>query len=293
MHESILIYRNRRYLWLAVAITAAALLAYAFTGGAEPANGGTWLGYTLGTVATALILLLIAFGIRKRRYQSTLGKVEGWLSAHVYLGMALLVVATLHTGFQFGLNVHTLAYILMLLVIATGVFGVYAYLRYPQLLSRNRGDLTIQQMLDHVGTIDDQCLRISASLPADINEVVSSAINRTEVGGGAYRQLSGRDYSRVVISGADGPTRLVSNPDQEVVIDWLARRQAAATDGDIIAAINELEQLLAARKMMLRRIRTDIRLQALLQLWLYLHIPLSIALLGAVLAHIIVVFTYW
>lgn len=293
MHESILVYRNRRYLWLAVAIALAALLAYALSGSAEPANGGTWLGYTLGVVATALILLLIAFGVRKRRYQSTLGKVEGWLSAHVYLGLALFVVATLHTGFQFGINIHTLAYILMVLVIASGLFGVYAYLRYPQLLSRNRGDLTLQQMLDHVGTIDDQCLRISATLPADINEVVSSAINRTEVGGGVYKQLSGRDYSRVAITTAGGATRLVRNPDQEVLIDWLARRQAAASDGEIIAAINELEQLLAARKMMLVKIRTDIKLQALLQLWLYLHIPLSIALLAALVAHIIVVFTYW
>ena len=31
-------------------------------------NGGTWLGYTLGTIGALLILWLMLFGVRKRRY---------------------------------------------------------------------------------------------------------------------------------------------------------------------------------------------------------------------------------
>lgn len=46
--------------------------------------------------------------------------VAGWLSAHVYLGTALIVVATLHTGFEFGWSVHTLAYALTLAVVLSG-----------------------------------------------------------------------------------------------------------------------------------------------------------------------------
>ena len=34
----------------------------------EPPNGGTWLGYTLGTIGALLIVWLMLFGIRKRRY---------------------------------------------------------------------------------------------------------------------------------------------------------------------------------------------------------------------------------
>ena len=58
-----------------------------------------------------------------------------WLSAHVYLGLSLLVIATLHTGFHFGWNIHMLAYVLMCLVIASGGFGVFSYARHLWLMT--------------------------------------------------------------------------------------------------------------------------------------------------------------
>ena len=113
MHQSFLQYRGKRYLWIGLALCVVAVLAYGWHAPLSPPNGGTWLGYTLGTIGALLILWLTALGVRKRSYSSTLGTVQGWVSAHVYLGLALLIVATLHTGFQFGWNVHTLAYVLM------------------------------------------------------------------------------------------------------------------------------------------------------------------------------------
>jgi len=147
MQESILAYRRLRYLWVASALAAIAIIAYAFHAPSEPPNGGTWLGYTLGGIGAALILVLAAFGRRKRAYSSRLGSVQGWLSAHVYLGIALVVIVTLHAGFQFGWNVHTLSYVLTCVVVGSGVVGVWFYLRYPGLMSQNRAAQTREQML--------------------------------------------------------------------------------------------------------------------------------------------------
>ena len=37
----------------------------------------------------------------------------------------------------------------------------------------------------------------------------------------------------------------------------------------------------------------DLRMQATLEIWLYVHVPLTAALLMAVAAHILTVFLYW
>jgi len=41
------------------------------------------------------------------------------------------------------------------------------------------------------------------------------------------------------------------------------------------------------------RIGRDLQYRALLQVWLYFHVPLSFALLAALTAHVISVFYFW
>ena len=50
---------------------------------------------------------------------------------------------------------------------------------------------------------------------------------------------------------------------------------------------------LGRKQELLRRARRDIRYKALMDLWLYVHVPLSFALLAALTAHIVSVFFYW
>ena len=50
---------------------------------------------------------------------------------------------------------------------------------------------------------------------------------------------------------------------------------------------------LGRKQELLQRARRDIRYKALLDAWLYVHVPLSFALLAALTAHVIAVFFYW
>lgn len=297
MHQSILAYRRMRYLWVAIAVSIAAVVAYAVHRPAEPPNGGTWLGYTLGAAGTLLIIWLTAFGIRKRRYSSTLGSVQGWLSAHVYLGAALIVIATLHAGMQFGWNVHTLAYALTCLVVASGFAGVWLYLRYPEQMSRNRAAQTREQMLAELADFDRLCTRQAAALGSEFPDVLMSARDRTVLGGNAWALLAGRDRSRVLMPSptSDGSHqhRSLPNPSQTRLLDWLGAQLAESTDGERTRQIHELMSLVSARRNLLDRLRRDAQIRAWLEAWLYLHIPATFALIAALIAHIIVVFLYW
>jgi len=51
--------------------------------------------------------------------------------------------------------------------------------------------------------------------------------------------------------------------------------------------------LLDKRREQLGQIRGALRIRAMLEIWLYIHVPLTIALIAALTAHVISVFFYW
>jgi len=287
VHESILVFRKRRYLWLALILSALSMAAYLLHDPQEPPNGGTVLGYTLGTIGALMILWLTWYGVRKRRYASRAGTLQGWLSAHVYLGIALLVIVLLHTGFQFGWNVHTLALVFMVLVVLSGLYGVYLYMKYPERMSENRGGTSRAELLSQLDDIDRRAHNVAAKLPDAYRDFVDSGIQRTALGRTLWQRLRKEDNSRIRIDG-----EVVENPGQEAAMDWLAGQQSRA-DATLAATIAELSALLRNKRQLLRQVSEDLRLQAGLELWLYAHVPLTAALLVALTAHIVTVFLYW
>lgn len=276
MHQAFLVYNRFRYLKLALLLLIAAVAAYVWHKPVGLPNGGTWLGYTLGVIGALLIVWLMWLGVRKRRYRSTLGTVEGWTSAHVYLGLALLVIATLHTGFRFGINIHTLAYALMVAVIASGIYGVYAYLRYPRLMTENRRAKALDALLGEIAELDRECREAALTLNDQINRAVLHSSEDTRLGGSLWRQLSGRD-PRCATAAA------------------LRRVQESArhTPPELAAPTRRLVVLLNRKSELLARARKDIQYKAYMDIWLYVHVPLSFALLAALIAHIVAEFTYW
>jgi len=287
VHESILAFRKRRYLWVALALSGLSIALYLLHDPQEPPNGGTLLGYTLGTVGALMIVWLAWFGVRKRRYASTTGTLQGWLSAHVYLGVALLVIVLLHAGFQVGWNIHTLALVFMVLVIASGVYGTFIYMKYPERLSENRGGASRSELLDQLADIDRRSRRVAEKLPDEYRELVTSGVQRTALGSTLWQRLRKEDNSRVQIDG-----QIVANPGQEAAMDWLAEQQSRA-DANAATTIAELSALLRSKRQLLRQVNEDLRLQAAIEIWLYVHVPLSAGLLMALVAHILTVFLYW
>lgn len=289
MHESILVFRRYRYLWAATALTIVCLLAYWIHDPQEPPNGGTVLGYTLGTFGALMIVWLTWFGVRKRRYSSTAGTLQGWLSAHVYFGIALFVIVLLHAGFQVGWNIHTLAFALMTLVIVSGMYGVFIYLKYPERLSENRDGSSRSELLDQLDDIDRRSHRVAENLPNEYQDFVTSGVQRTELGSTLWQRLRNEDRSRIQIP---NQAETILNPGQEAAMDWLAEQQSRA-DANSAATIAELSALLRNKRKLLRQVGADLKLQAGIEIWLYAHVPLTAALLMALIAHILTVFLYW
>ncbi|MBL4682748.1 MAG: hypothetical protein JKY88_18785 [Pseudomonadales bacterium] len=287
MSTSFVTHQGSRYFWISLAFIILSIIIYAWHDPIPVPNGGTWYGYTLGTIGALMILWLLYLGKRKRNFAKGWGTTKGWVSAHVYFGSSLLVVATLHTGFQFGWNIHTLAYVLMCLVIFSGFFGVYAYVVYPNARNRVKKSRTRDDIFEQLQGVDQQLKKIVGDLPEEIGALVSSAIDRTEFGGGFLDQLRGNDKSKVMIDGV-----VVDNYNQDVVVENLVHKLTLAK-GVETQMLAGLVKEYGVRQKLLGVIRTDIRLSAIQEIWLWFHVPMSFGLIAALAAHIVSVFIYW
>ncbi len=291
-----LTYQRLRYLWIALALTGWGAAIFVTQSGRTVARGDTWQGYTLGTAAALLMVWLALLGIRTRRYRSPLGSVQGWTSAHIYLGLAVVAMATLHCAGRFHANVHTYAYVLMCAVVVTGIVGVACYLSIPRRLMDNRAADSRAGMFAELFELDKQARSLAHDCDAETALVVQSSIERTVVGGGVSTQLFGVDRSLFedpALKSAGRTQGLRRNVNQEAVLAYVSNRLPRAYRQTEAAALQQLIVTLSRRQSVLRRIRRDVQLQGWLKIWLYAHIPLTVAALGTLFVHILTTFLYW
>ena len=218
---------------------------------------------------------LLWFGVRKRSYASRGAPLRGWLSAHLYLGVALVLWMLLHSAFQFGWNLHTAAFALAVLTIATGVFGLWFYNQVPSPMTRNRPGQKIDGLLAQVADLDARSRTAASSLPDVFAQAVEHSIQETRFGGGLLEQL----LTRVPAAALQAQEQIREAP--------RAGMNVAANE-----RVQEVVELLAIKHRLLTRIARDRHYKALLDLWLVAHVPLACTAVVAVAVHVFVVFYY-
>ncbi len=313
-HRSFLVYKNYLFLKIGAALSLGSVAVYAWHDPQHGPSGNTWLGYTLGTIGALLIFWLAWLGVRKRRYREGRGQAQAWTSAHVYLGLSLLMVATLHTGFSFGWNVHTLAYALMILVIVSGIYGIVVYATLPTRITANRDQMGFDAMIAEVASLDEAALSLADKVDPETHAVVARSVGKVRVGGSIWEQLSG-NYSapedrgdldsffslkktQIASAPAAMPARAApaAAPEKgrrQVTIMFVAGQIFDAGRDPRAESLQKVLQTISQRKTLVERINRDITLRARLNVWLYVHVPLTVSLLAALIVHIVTVFLYW
>jgi hypothetical protein len=271
MQESFISYRNYRWLVITVAAVAVCCGIYVVDDPIGGRNGGTAVGYTFGILATIGLVWLMLYGARKRAYHSALGSVQGWLSAHVWIGTGLLALVPLHAGFRFGWNVHSLAFFLMVVTIVSGMWGVVNYTTLAARIESHRGGVKSTQVLEQL-----------SSLGASIKAM---CVGKSD----AFRSLVERLNPPFVVSLAT----LIREP-KLVYID---QRVAGYALGDLPEDERDealrLFGLLDQKCDLTNGLLEEARIKALLRLWLFVHVPTSVATCVAVAIHILSVFFFW
>ncbi len=255
-----------RWRWLSYATIAVVLFVvwYLFDNPIFPQSGSTFYGYTVGIVCGLAMVYLLWFGVRKRSYFSSAGTLKEMLSAHVWIGCALLILVPLHAGFRFHWNVHTVTYLFCVATIVTGIWGVYLYRTLPERIKSNRGEGSLRNLIEQFESLQ-QSLR-------KLEQGKSDAFLRFIEALDTYRipSLPQLLFGARAVSLAQGQSAraLESIPDGERT--------------DALAAISLIDK----RYEFLVRIEHETLVQFWLKSWLITHVPLACGSMVLLIIHI-------
>lgn len=257
-----------------VVLLFAVVFSYVWYSRREFPHGGSVWGLAYGIGGFLLILLLAFFGIRKRWYRSTFGTLEQWLQSHIYLGVLVLVILLCHTGGRFNDKMAVLTLLLVVIVVGSGVLGAVLYVTVPRMLTEVESNLTVEELSEQLNQSAKQMSRIASTRSAPFQRIYDELIREGMPGWLAGWRLLFSKIRKQQGAGGDWAAllRLVPKAEQE-----------------------ELRQMLVVsrqRKELLLRLIYQQRYKNILEVWLYVHIPFTIALLVFAVAHVVAVFYY-
>lgn len=258
-----------------VLLVAAGVSYYRYQANEFP-HGGSNLGLIYGVIGLFLCLLLAFFGIRKRWYKSTFGTLEQWMQSHIYLGLLAFVILLMHTGGRFNDTIAVTTFVLVFIVVASGALGAVLYVTVPRMLTEVESNLTVEEISEQLNQLARNMARVASGRSAPFQRIYDELMRESAPRGFAGWRLlvSGFGRKRRQQDSSDWPRLLALVPKEEQ---------------------EELRQLLVIsrqRKELLLRLVFQQRYKNILEFWLYIHIPFTVALLAFAVLHVIAVFYY-
>ena len=132
-----------------LAVSATGYVAYVHLAPAGP-RGGSAAGLTFGIVGFSFMIFAALLGARKRVPTWRVGRAQAWMRGHLWLGLLSLPLILFHGGFHFG---GTLTRVLMWLLIITVASGVYGALLQNAIPKKMTSELPLETIYDEIGHV--------------------------------------------------------------------------------------------------------------------------------------------
>jgi predicted membrane channel-forming protein YqfA (hemolysin III family) len=258
-----------------VVLLVGVISAYIWSARTEYPHGGSRLGLAYGIAGYLLILLLAFFGIRKRWYRSQLGTLEQWLQSHIYLGLLVMVILVLHTGGRLHDFVAVSSLALAAVVVLSGILGAILYATVPRMLTEVESDLTPEKISDQLNQMARTMARIASGRSVPFQRIHDELVRESRPG-----VLAGW---RLLFAGIR-KRNMRSAPEWSGLLPDVPREEQ-----------EELRQMLVIsrqRKELLFKLHYQQRYKNILEAWLYIHVPFTIALLVMATVHVVMAFYY-
>ncbi len=232
----------------------------------------TWLGWLL----VVIVLFLASYRVRKQFSMLPLGSSAGWLQCHIYVGLLSLPVFLLHSGAQWpGGLIEVMTGLLFLTVFCTGIAGLILTRTIPPRLT-DRGEEVIRERIP--GFIRILREEAEASVAGAKNEAPSEVLSELYLRRlHAFFQRPSNFFSHVIHS-AKPRTELLSALAE-------TRRFLNSQDKQTVERLAECVR---------RKDDLDYQytMQSLLKYWLFLHVPLTWAMVVFASCHVVTAMAY-
>lgn len=266
--------------WLAASliilgVATAVYIPYALHAPSGP-SGGSAIGLTFGIVGSVFMVFAGLLAGRKKFPVWRLGRAQTWMRGHLWLGLLSLPIIFFHAGFRVGGPLTSVLMVLLIIVVASGIFGALLQHYLPAVMTVQVPSETIFEQIDHV----------RAQFVADADGVVAGAESTAsgEEGSAPLASFYQREM-RPFLQSHGARHQLLSNPERAHSTFEGLRMLLPA---EVQEATRRLEQICEEE----RQLRRQSLLHHWLHGWLMLHIPLSFALLLLGCVHAIVALRY-
>ena len=232
---------------------------------------------------------------RKKAPVWRLGRAQSWMRGHLWLGLLSLPIIFYHAGFKFGGPLTAVLMWLVIVVVASGVFGAALQNYLPHVMTVQVPGETIFEQIDHVrnqlAEEADRLVQSSADLAEPERQASAGAVSLAV-------------QSEVAVDEKAAPLRNFYELEIRPFLQKGGKRQPLLSDSDRArAAFEGLRTLLPMGAQQTtkrleaiceeeRQLRRESRIHHWLHGWLMLHIPLSFALLVLGCVHAITALRY-
>jgi hypothetical protein len=279
---------HRRWIVATIAVAVSAVAVYEtlrrFTPGGV--SGGSIVGLWYGIAGSGLMIFAgLLSALRRVPSWWWIGSRKAWLKGHIWLGLLSVVIIFCHSGYRFGGVLEQALWIVLAIVIVSGIFGLLVQQFLPRLLTtRVQAEAPYEQIPHLCKLMAGKANHLVSSIWETGAKGPQLSVQMSQMGMGAKVQLQ-EFFESQVLPFLSKPFRrsfLLARPLQAETA--FARLKALPGLADSRAQLDELELLCDER----RQLAEQERLHHWLHGWLMIHVPLSVALLVLAVAHAVV-----
>ena len=296
---------HRGWLVFTIVATLVGAVSYRMYVAASPyvASGGSWPGLAYGILGTIAMVLAGLLAGRKKVRTWRLGPARFWMQMHIWLGILAVPLILFHAGFRLGGALTTTLMVLFAVVTLSGLFGLALQQYLPTIMTERVPLETIVGQMDHVreGLATD-----AYELVASIAGVIPEAAEEQARLAAEQAALQTRPGNWKAVARKPPATEPV--PEAALLKDaylreirpYLLRDARTRTNPPDIRTLvvrtpeewrPKLERLAAICEESYQ-LAVQRRLHDVLHGWLFVHAPLSFALVVLAAFHIVMALKY-